>query len=164
MARPFAGTTFRDRVFRHVTINAETGCWEFLGHRDACGYGRIWRDGGLVRIHREIWKDSHGAIPDGMCVCHHCDNPCCVNIEHLFLGTHGDNMRDMLKKGRHRALCGEAQTQAKLKEEDVARIKRRILNGETPWSIAKDYPVSDAALYNIKRGARWRHVLPEKAA
>ncbi len=76
-----------------------TGCWLWLGRRDDEGYGRFKANG--VRLaHREFYLHHRGAIPDGHDVLHRCDTPACVNPNHLFTGTHADNMRDMIKKGR----------------------------------------------------------------
>lgn len=86
------------------------GCIEFVGHRSRHGYGRINRDGGrdIARAHRLAWELTHGPIPDGMCVCHSCDNPPCCNPDHLFLGTQRANVRDMVLKGRHGNLAKTA--------------------------------------------------------
>ena len=73
-------------------------CWLWEGCIDRRGYGRIGRE----RAHRRMWQSCHGPIPAGMFVCHTCDNPPCVRPDHLFLGTHTDNMRDMVSKGRGR--------------------------------------------------------------
>jgi len=87
-------------------VRADNGCLEWQGARLASGYGLIGRgrrDEGMAYVHRLAWELAHGPIPDGMFVCHHCDNPPCCNVEHLFLGTHADNMADMVTKGR---ACG----------------------------------------------------------
>lgn len=89
-------TNMRERFYDRA--RRSDGCWSWLGTVDGCGYGRL----GSVSAHRVAWELHRGPIPVGMCVCHSCDNPSCVNPDHLFLGTHGDNARDMVAKGRWR--------------------------------------------------------------
>ena len=79
----------------------ENGCLEWNLGRDRAGYGVACWDGKHESSHRVAWKITHGEIPEGMHVCHHCDNPPCINPEHLFLGTAIDNMRDCAAKGRN---------------------------------------------------------------
>lgn len=88
-----------DRFWNKVDRSGD--CWTWQGSRDRKGYGRVSVNQRPVLAHRFSWTLSHGPIPDGLCVLHKCDNPPCVNPEHLFLGTIADNNRDMVAKGRH---------------------------------------------------------------
>ena len=80
----------------------ESGCHEFIGARNDVQYGQIYVLGRLMYTHRVMWIATHGAIPEGLCVLHRCDNPPCCNVEHLFLGTKQDNSHDARAKGRMR--------------------------------------------------------------
>ena len=80
----------------------ETGCWEWIGTMSGSGYGQIWMNDRMVGAHRVSWElEFKCEVPNGMCILHKCDNPSCVNPEHLFLGSYRDNMLDMIAKDRH---------------------------------------------------------------
>lgn len=98
MAKPPAPPT--DLFWRHV--RKSDGCWEWQGNRNNRNYGMSWYHplGKKIPAHRVSWLLAHGEIPEGMCVLHKCDNRPCVRPDHLFLGTHSDNTRDMNAKGR----------------------------------------------------------------
>lgn len=93
-------TPIIDRLLNKIIIDENTDCWIWQGGKNNIGYGLI-RDGDKMRTtHRVSYEQHKGNIPKYMCVCHTCDNTLCVNPQHLFLGTHMDNIHDMMKKGR----------------------------------------------------------------
>lgn len=98
------GKEYDKRVKTKIrTYSLDTGsCWEWQKSKNPCGYGQLKYRGILERAHRISWIVFKGSIPEGMSVLHTCDNPGCVNPNHLWLGTQGDNMKDMHNKGRHR--------------------------------------------------------------
>ena len=157
MARPFKGTTFWDRVWLNTRIT-DGDCIEFTGSKNHDGYGRINRGAKLVFVHREVWREHNGNISSGFCVRHSCDNPSCININHLSIGTHTDNMRDMSLRGRKAIFHGSDSPVAKLDEEKVRQIKKRLALGHTQAEIARDFGVSRPNIGYIKRGLNWKHV------
>jgi len=155
------------RFHRHVQKRAD-GCWIWTSTRFRGGYGGVCvgllRNGTkkLARAHRIAWELRHGQIPQGMCVLHRCDNPPCVNPDHLFLGTHRDNIDDMIAKGRHvggrrhgNGLCGESNPYAKLTREKVAWI-RRVVGRISPEDLGWLLGVAGSTVRTIARGKTWR--------
>ena len=102
--RSYIHAPVEERYWRYCRPS-EYGCWDWVGARDTFGYGVIGRGGrgrGHTGAHRVSWQIHRGPIPPGMYVLHRCDNPPCSNPAHLFLGTHRDNVADMVAKGRNR--------------------------------------------------------------
>jgi hypothetical protein len=91
------------RFWLKTRWNPTIGCLEWTAGKLSVGYGMFWVRTTNIEAHRIAWALSHGAIPEGLCVLHKCDNRACVNCDHLFLGTKGDNARDMCRKGRHKS-------------------------------------------------------------
>jgi hypothetical protein len=85
-------------------VQKTDGCWLWTASLNKAGYGQIYAEGRPQHASRISWRIHNGAIPAGLHVCHHCDNPRCVRPDHLFLGTRSDNMQDMLAKGRNGAI------------------------------------------------------------
>ena len=98
------------RFFSKVNKKGPNECWEWTGSRNEQRYGQFWDGVRCIRAHRFIWELFIGSIPDGMYICHKCDNPSCCNPEHLFCGTQQDNIDDMYSKGRGRFRLGVGQT------------------------------------------------------
>lgn len=91
----------KDRFFEKVIPEPNSGCWLWIGAWHGDGYGIVKIRQVNFRTHRVSWELHNGPIPDGLCVLHKCDTPCCVNPNHLFLGTQPDNVQDCLNKNRH---------------------------------------------------------------
>lgn len=145
------------KLFLSKVIKKENGCWEF-NKLDKQGYGYLCFNGKAERAHRFSYKMLVGEIPDNIFVCHKCDNPSCVNPDHLFLGTPADNTQDMLKKKRDNPQRGSKSSNSKLTEEQVIFIKELIRNGEKYSTIAKKFNVSAGAISLIANNKNWKHV------
>ena len=131
-------------------------CEEWTGYRNRAGYGSIYLgrqpDGKPIRIlaHRLSWMRNYKEIPDGMEICHTCDNPSCVEITHLFMGTKKDNMEDMVSKGRQ--VKGLRQHKAKLSDADVSGIRWFRAAGVSNRQVARLYKISPAHVSGITAG------------
>ena len=127
-----------------------TPCIEWKKSLFHDGYGQAYENGEHWRAHRLAWTKAHGPIPKGMMVLHTCDNRKCYNVDHLFLGTTTDNMRDMIRKGRRGIV--------KLTPDDVREIKAALGRGETGTSIAKRHGITFQQVSMIKLGKVWTRV------
>ena len=132
-------------------------CLEWIGHRLRTGYGRKRISGRMTLVHRAVWGALNGPIPDGLNVLHRCDNPPCCNVDHLFLGTQGDNNKDRHQKGRSRGgrLQGEKHHQAKLSVGDVLAIRA---SADRSGALAERYGMTRSNINSIRSGRRWSHV------
>jgi len=156
-----------------------SGCWLWLGPQNVSGYGRFKEGGRMFLAHRVSYELHVGPIPGDLFVCHSCDVRCCVNPDHLFLGTCQENNADMVNKRRHsrgvrharavekeppRIRCASFRgTPLKLDQDKVAQIRERYASGESQRSIAKDFQVSQTTVSEVTRGLKWRPLLGEVA-
>ena len=136
-----------------------TGCWEWLMYRDR--YGIVRYKGELHKAHRLMYELTKGEIPEGMQVCHTCDNPSCVNPDHLWIGTQADNVRDMCDKGRNSYgdQRGENHSGVKLTEEDVIVMRKYYTWGiSSITELAQEFGVGYAQAWAIVKRKSWTHI------
>lgn len=145
--------TFDERLEQKTVAIPFSGCVIWTGYINKTGYGETWRDGARVRVHRAVWERAFGPIPDGLDVLHRCDVPCCVSIHHLSLGTHQDNMADMVAKGRN--TMGERHPFAKLTDQQVEEIRS---SRKTLAELSEQYGIAISTASQIRLGQRWKHV------
>lgn len=162
---------FFERYQERIALGAPSGCWLWsAGIGGSNGYGVVWARGKSRLVHREAYESVGGyGSADGLVVRHRCDTPACCNPAHLELGTYADNSRDMVERGRHVAVRGEAKRNAKLTESDVRAIRAEYANPERTLSqkaIALRFGVDQSAISLIVTRKEWKHVadLPETAA
>lgn len=151
--------TPQDRIERLSVPEPNSGCWLWVGARftPAQDYGAIIVRGRRVRAHRYSFEAFKKPIPPGICVCHSCDNPPCVNPEHLFLGTVIENNADRDRKGRTNSARGSERS-TKIDEADVLEMRRRRKSGHRVIDIASHFGISPPTVSLICSGLRWRHV------
>ncbi len=99
---PNSNGTLKERFDEKYCLDEVTGCWNWIAAKTHQGYGKIHVNGKTTGAHRVSYELYVGQIPDGMIICHKCDNTSCVNYSHFFLGTYSDNTQDAIKKGRWR--------------------------------------------------------------
>lgn len=138
-----ADSTLEQRFWAKVDRSGD--CWLWTGCGSG-GYGQFRYKGPMVYAHRVAWEQANGPIPDGLDVLHRCDTPRCVNVGHLFLGTHLDNMTDMVAKGR----VG--------RKLDAAQVLAIRADPRTSREVAPDYGVGARQIRRIRARDDWSHL------
>jgi hypothetical protein len=141
------------RFLAKVEVNSfdPKACWVWLGAGKGNGYGNMTIGGIQVGAHRVAYQLFCGDVPDGMDVCHSCDNRSCVNPDHLFIGTRAENMADCRAKGR-----AEGGSRKHLKEAEVQEIKRRLATGLSPRRVSDDLDINYGTVTAIAAGRSYK--------
>ncbi len=147
-----------EAYFWGKVVKMNSGCWHWRGLLDSDGYGEASISGRNIRAHRVAFVLAGNILPDGMCVCHKCDNRPCVNPDHLFLGTGVENTLDRHKKGRDAPQTGSLNHNSKISEEDVLEIRRRYSSGETQIQIALEFGISRPCVSIVVNRKTWTHL------
>lgn len=151
----------RDWFFEHVNVTPD--CWIWNGPRTTLGYGRPRILGRKTLAHRISWEIFRGTIPEGLGVLHRCDNPLCVNPDHLEIGDQKKNMMDATARGRldsqkhPEKYNGEKSNFARLTVEQVRAVKEALLT-KRQCDVAREFGLSKQIVFEIKSGKSWRHV------
>ena len=156
-------SNFQERILSKISVD-ENGCWNWTGCKNSEGYGNLTigsRSDGTrrtVKAHRASYAAFVGEIPAGKDICHKCDNPSCVNPEHLFPGTEKDNVADMDAKGRRGFVLSENHPKAKLTEKDVIEARELRKQGFSYYKLAKMYGVYRETMRRAVLGKTWQHM------
>lgn len=148
-----AGKAVRD-VFHSSYVVQASGCWEWVKKKFRNGYGCFCYRGRYLLAHRVAYEAYYGEEPPDMIVMHSCDNPGCVNPQHLSLGTHADNARDKVSKGRCNPARGDRHPRYKLSDDDIKEIINRRNNGELCKDLAVEFGVSGKTISVVSRGVQ----------
>lgn len=154
-------SSFVDRFWKYVTPGDPNECWTWRGCTRN-GYGALGVNAQPALAHRVSWEIHNGPIPEGLIVCHKCDNRPCVNPRHLFLGTQLDNMRDMDAKGRRVTVCnprkGETHPCAKLTPKEVVEIRQLVAQGISQRKVGRMFGIGQQSVGDIVHRKIWKHV------
>lgn len=144
----------KDRFWEKVDVRSESECWNWKAFIHPSGYGMFAINRKMYGAHRIAWELVNGKIPDGICVCHTCDNRICVNPSHLFLGSIKDNVddRDNKNRGKVPHYDGGNRFNSKLTREDVLMIREMSKTGNSQRTIAEKFGLSGSYVSKIVSG------------
>lgn len=147
-------------IFDRSIPEPNSGCWIWLLWINPQGYGAVALGNKTFKAHRVSYELATGVRPpEGLDVCHRCDVRCCVNPDHLFLGSRKDNMADCISKGRFSFTGrGEENPQSKLTPDEVAKIKHALDRGVSMAALGREYNVTKQCICHIRDGLTWSHV------
>ncbi len=157
-----SGKTVQQRFFERVSKEGPSHpynsgaekCWLWTGSVDVYGYGDLRVDGKRMKAHRLSWMLHFGEVNSETHVLHCCDNPLCVNPSHLFLGTHQENMADMVRKGRVN-YSGFVWAKSKLSESQRAQLIDMALSGISHTKISNHFGVTRAYVWQLAKANGW---------
>ena len=158
--------TLDERIEQYAQYVLPSGCLIWTGYVDKDGYAIAHFSDGKkkqnFKVHRLVFEQAHGKVEDGMLVCHRCDVRPCVNIDHLFAGTHADNVADMWSKNRWKSgpqdNNGERNPNSKLSTDDVQQIRKMRLIGYKTKALSKLFGVNRTQIQRICSGKAWREI------
>ena len=136
-----------DRVLESVSVVPFSGCWIWLGAVDEDGYGRIFFEGKPRRLHRVVYQVVKGKPEHS--VCHTCDTPCCVNPDHLYDGTHHQNMQDRERRGRANKALGTRNGRGKYTEAQIQEMRQMKSDGISLRQIARHFGHSNTGYFSL---------------
>lgn len=145
-----------DQIDRQINarsrVDTVNGCLIFEGCKNPRGYGSVRINKRTVLAHRAVWESLYGPIPNGLEICHRCDNPSCVWPDHLFLGTRRDNQHDMYSKNRGRKASGEAHHMVKLTDDQVRDLRSKRAAGYSYMELARIFGMSKSGVFSLANG------------